>query len=262
MYTNHFSRKTELAQEDTNIATPDYESDISTDDDDSDNASLIGHTDDDTDDNDSDSVDQTSDSNDNSEEEEDESENSDVDDDHSDENDTDGDGSEDNGSEDDVPDDESSCDAEANDDDSEHEDKQDEESDNEVEPSNQRAESDNYEGWDVGDAGYVGFHEWKNNYIARGKRRWGVGQCWDFCKFGYCDDPNCKFEHSKVKITPKLSGKRSTMIMPFGEHRGKLLHDLPQRYAKWMAKKGTFMKPDRYPRFVSEMKRLFPGVFN
>eukprot|EP01083_Nonionella_stella_P065598 172037_1 len=104
---------------------------------------------------------------------------------------------------------------------------------------------------------YVTFGEWKDGYIKQGKQKWGVGRCWDFCEFGYCDDPTCRFKHDRfISPNPKVS----KVIMHFGKHRGKPLHQIPHSYVKWMANNNVLsgQKDD----FVNEMKRIFPNMFS
>ena len=136
----------------------------------------------------------------------------------------------------------------------------DNETDTESDQSTQSVDRHYYESSDNSDDygapdEYIGFDERRTDHVNNGKKRWGVWACWEFESYGHCHNPHCKYEHSPVETKKK----KSTMTMGFGKHRGKLLHNIPRDYLQWMAKNNVLS--NKYPKFVSEMKRLFPDIF-
>jgi hypothetical protein len=55
---------------------------------------------------------------------------------------------------------------------------------------------------------YVGFEEWKSDYVKKGLNKWGRGVCWEWCEQGSCSDEfNCGQAHPILAIDSTPGGK-------------------------------------------------------
>ena len=57
----------------------------------------------------------------------------------------------------------------------------------------------------------------------------------------------------------QVNRTESTMQMSFGKHKGKLLHELPMDYVRWMAADDVLS--NKPVEFVTEMRRIFPEIW-
>eukprot|EP01084_Bolivina_argentea_P280623 479941_1 len=128
-------------------------------------------------------------------------------------------------------------------------------------------ESDNnneYESYDdaMDAMQYVTFEEWMHDHIEDGKRKYGVGMCWEFMENGYCHNTSCSYKHPQSSHNNNHNTNHNNQCnvqIHFGKHRGKFLHEIPRSYVLWMKRENVLEKKSAY--FAAEMRRVWSDVF-
>ena len=106
------------------------------------------------------------------------------------------------------------------------------------------------------DNGGFGFENWKEQYIAKGKKKHGVGVCWDEREVGECLDEDCPYAHHGYHSNGR---PQSTMQMNFGKYEGRLIHNVPINYIRWLKKENVLDTKD--DEFAEEVRRVWSNVF-
>ena len=153
--------------------------------------------------------------------------------------------------------------------------------DQEEREGNEEEDSDEDEDEDVDEEGYQNdderdedawgypdyetYGEWKSQYIASGKERYGVGTCWDERDHGECLDPHCQYQHERYHVSSNHNNRRprSNIRMTWGKHNGKLIHEIPRNYMLWIQREIGGANLDSNGIVVArEIRRVWSDIFD